>query len=206
MTLQTQTKLLGGVVIAAFVALLVPVFFDGEGLDAVPSVPGVRYDLGQGFMPTIKPIDPNRPEWGFAQEVESLRQQADEIKASPSRLSDPVKPADQNEGKLLGGLSGTGFDAAGLPKAWVVQLGVFSNQNNALALQRRVDIRFMEAGHRAILDLIERQGKALYRVSVGPFLDQVKADDVLTILQQENIAGKPVVKKFLLLADNKDKP
>lgn len=205
MTFQTQVRLLGGIVIVAFAALLVPIFFDGEGLDAVPSVPGVRHGLGQDLMPVSEPIDSDQPEWDFVQEVENLRQQADTIKTSPGHLDAPGEVADRGDDKLMGRLSGTGFDDAGLPETWAVQLGVFANQNNALALQRRVDIRFVEAGHRAILDVIEQKGKTLYRVSVGPFLDRVKADDVLTILQQESIVHEPVIKKFSLLADKQNK-
>lgn len=62
------------------------------------------------------------------------------------------------------------------PSAWVIQVGSFSNQDNALKLVQRL----REAG----LDTMDPQpavvnGKQLYRVKVGPELDKRNAEKLL---------------------------
>jgi len=70
------------------------------------------------------------------------------------------------------------------PSAWVIQVGSFSNQENAKKLVQRL--------RKAVLDTLDPQpavvnGKQLYRVKVGPELDKRNAEKLLPKVKQ--VAG-----------------
>ena len=67
-----------------------------------------------------------------------------------------------------------GLDARGMPRAWVLQLGVFTQEKNALDLRNRL----LAAGHRAFVQPAKAGQPRVYRVFVGPKMtrDQLAAE------------------------------
>lgn len=57
-----------------------------------------------------------------------------------------------------------GLDAQGMPRAWVLQLGVFAQEKNALDLRNRLQA----GGHRAFVQAAKAGQPRAYRVFVGP--------------------------------------
>ena len=60
---------------------------------------------------------------------------------------------------------------APLPRAWVVQAGSFGAQDGAIALRDRL----RGAGYPAFV--VEARGRRLYRVQVGPLIDERRAEE-----------------------------
>ncbi len=84
-----------------------------------------------------------------------------------------------------------GLDKRGLPLAWVVQVGVFGNEANATALKKSLQT----AGYKTFTDQIQRDGKRLHRVLVGPVLSEEKAVAQQTAINQRfNV--KSIVNRF----------
>jgi len=82
----------------------------------------------------------------------------------------------------------SGLDENGLPRGWVVQVGVFGNSANAQALKKSLQ----SAGYKTFIDSIQRNSKQLHRVLVGPVLSEDKA-----IAQQQAINKRFKVKSIV---------
>ena len=102
------------------------------------------------------------------------------VEATPAATPEPVipapKPVEKPAPKPMQPKPG--------PTAWVIQVGSFSNQDNAKKLVERL--------RKAGLDTMDPQpavvnGKQLYRVKVGPELDKRNAEKLLPRVKQ--VAG-----------------
>lgn len=81
-----------------------------------------------------------------------------------------------------------------VPKAWVVQLGTFSNQNNATRLLAKLQLNGFDAYSRR---LTMKNGKSLVRVFVGPQISLSKAKAIKAkLLNQFKLSG--VVRRYKL--------
>lgn len=79
--------------------------------------------------------------------------------------------------------------ATGLPEAWSVQLGAFSNPANVEALVERLK----NAGHAAYTRPIESSSGSLTGVYVGPLVDRDTATDLQAGLQSSyGLAGRVI--------------
>lgn len=79
--------------------------------------------------------------------------------------------------------------ATGLPEAWSVQLGAFSNPANVEALVERLQ----SAGHPAYTRAIDSSSDSLTGVFVGPLVDRDTAVDLQSDLQSSfGLAGRVV--------------
>lgn len=72
-------------------------------------------------------------------------------------------------------------DVADVLSAWAIQLGSFSNENNALALKKKLNT----AGYPGFVDPLARDGKIIYRVKVGPEVKRSDAEMLRKKIQQE---------------------
>ncbi|MEX1670668.1 SPOR domain-containing protein [Zhongshania guokunii] len=98
----------------------------------------------------------------------------------PASTSKPVAPSAAPQKP--------GLDEHGLPRGWVVQVGVFGNSDNAQALKKSLQ----SAGYKTFIDSIQRDSKRLHRVLVGPVLSEDKA-----ISQQQAINKRFNVKSIV---------
>jgi len=65
--------------------------------------------------------------------------------------------------------------------AWVVQLGSFSNEQNALKLRDRLRAK----GYTAFVEPVQGSGGKSLRVRVGPELERAQAEAIRDKLQKE---------------------
>jgi DedD protein len=65
-------------------------------------------------------------------------------------------------------------DARGIPIAWVVVVGSFADQTKANGIVTDLKKR----GFKAYADVLKREGRTLYRVSVGPKLEKSQAEKI----------------------------
>lgn len=71
--------------------------------------------------------------------------------------------------------------AAKIENGWMVQVGTFSNTQNALRLRDRLK----SLGHSVHTDSITVSGKKALRLRVGPFADRAKADKAQAQIRKE---------------------
>lgn len=72
-------------------------------------------------------------------------------------------------------------DAAGLPEQWAVQLGVFSDRENAMELRSRAE----KAGYHALVQSVGSGQARKYRVYAEPKLDRAAAQRAAVSVQQK---------------------
>ncbi len=72
-------------------------------------------------------------------------------------------------------------DAAGLPEQWAVQLGVFSDRENAMELRSRAE----KAGYHALVQTVGSGQARKYRVYAEPKLDRAAAQRAGVSVQQK---------------------
>ena len=65
--------------------------------------------------------------------------------------------------------------------AWIVQLGSFTDEENAQSLNKNL----REAGYPAFVEPLKRNGKTSYRVRVGPEIKRSEADKLLKKLKEK---------------------
>ena len=65
--------------------------------------------------------------------------------------------------------------------AWVIQLGTFSSEQNALALRDQLRAK----GYTAFVEKIKSGDNQLFRVRVGPELERARADAMRDKLEKE---------------------
>ena len=67
------------------------------------------------------------------------------------------------------------------PKAWVVQVGSFSNRTNALSLQNKL----RKKGYAAFIEFVKNANGGVYRVRVGPEVNHDKAVALAADMQKK---------------------
>ncbi|GAB4353158.1 MAG: hypothetical protein Kow0060_03390 [Methylohalobius crimeensis] len=67
-----------------------------------------------------------------------------------------------------------------LPADWAVQVGSFSQADNADSLQNRL----RQAGFAAFIEKVKAEEGVMYRVRVGPYLDKDKAEAMAAEIKQ----------------------
>lgn len=89
-------------------------------------------------------------------------------KAPPANKAAPFELPDADPRSVQSRTSAVpkepGLDAKGMPRAWVLQLGVFAQEKNALDLRNRL----LAGGHRAFVQAAKPGQPRAYRVFVGP--------------------------------------
>jgi len=151
-------RLVGAAVLVALGVIAWPVIFDTTPVREIsqrselPAAPSPeRFEVPEPQRPP--PLDAELP-------------QDDSGSPAPVEALGPDEPLP--EAVLQG-------DARGLPEQWAVQLGVFSQLDNA----RELHARALEAGYHAVMQKSESGGKTQYRVLVEPKLDRRALDALL---------------------------
>lgn len=141
---------------------------------AVPPLPDVQNALVEpGPAPAVAaPPSPPATKPRPRPQPEPAAQTPPKTRAPPFELpaAKPQTPASQ----VSSVPQEPGLDAQGMPRAWVLQLGVFSQEQNALELRNRL----LAGGHRAFIQPAKAGQPRVYRVFVGPKMtrDQLAAE------------------------------
>ncbi len=143
---ELKQRLVGAVVITALAAIFVPMLFD----DPVD-------ETGKQINELKIPQLPQR-----LQDNQSVKipQSSDEVLSLP--LKSPLKtvqPTAEQADKLT---------------AWFLQVGLFSQQENALALRDKL----RKQGFSASVGKVDGEEGAMYKVKVGPEMNRERAEDV----------------------------
>ena len=188
-----KERIIGAVVLVVFAVLVVPIFLDGpsddqEIVSQTVTLPGqdsqertqqtivLDRDREQP-VPATRTAEPARQQPAAAQTetkdevVAETPQQATASPSPPQSAPDPAPAADT---------SSTGM--------WAVQLGSFSNQENAERLA--ADLR--NQGFAAFLSQVRTDGGQLHRVRIGPQKDRDTAEEIAAQLQRSGHTGQVV--------------
>ena len=167
-----KERIIGAAVLVVVVVLVVPVFLDGPpGADEVVServpLPG---QSDQESKTVILELDRSEPVPSNGANQPAAVQP--EEKATPTPAPAPVQTPPEPE------LSSTGM--------WAVQLGSFSQQENAERLA--ADLR--KQGHTAFLSQVVTANGQNHRVRIGPQKDRAAAEAMAAQLRKAGYEGK----------------
>ncbi|MCI0734193.1 MAG: SPOR domain-containing protein [Methylococcaceae bacterium] len=164
---KLKQRLVGATVLSALAVIFVPMLFDDSGS---------RLDTRDFEIPEIPAqIEQNQPQ--PPQELGDT-----EPFVPPVSTSEPVQNSPNPE-------PNPGHENKAQLTAWVIQVGSFGKQENADQLRDRL----RKAGFPAYVESGKQNGTVIFRVRVGPELDQQRARN-----QRDSIARKFDVKGIVL--------
>ena len=160
-------RVTGGVFLIALAVIVLPMLFDGQGIEPEP-LPVVGVDI-----PELPPLPPPELDEDRFAKANELRESVDEegfLRETDTRVGhvvmDPVRNA-------------PGTDET--DTAWGIQLASFSERENAVALRNRL----RDDGYSALLSEVKRLTGVSTRVAIGPILTRSEADAL-----QEELSAK----------------
>jgi DedD protein len=147
----------------------------------IPARPDVDFKNRLDDPPDIEEIEwPESMEQATAGiRVEKAAGQPDATPDSPPHLSQPAKPplAGQPPAGSADSAPKT-RKSAETPLQWIVQLGSFSKETNALGMQDMLKT----AGYKAFVKAADTPAGRVYRVRIGPMTDRVTAQQTVSRL------------------------
>lgn len=186
-----KERIIGAIVLVAFVVLVVPVFLDGragevEHRQESISLPGQNSD-GVKRKTVVLKRDRDQPVPMVASKQVEVHKAAPPVVVKPrveapkpaTKKAEP-KPKPANDSSATKQQSTTGM--------WAVQLGSFSNKANAEDLASAL----RKQGYAAFLGQVQTHGRKLHRVRVGPQKDRPSAESVAAKLSALGHKGQVV--------------
>lgn len=166
-----KRRLIGATVLVSLAVIFVPMLLEHDpeqqqGItdSTVPPRPP------QDFSSRILPLEAPRPSAPSQVRPDPVSRSQPVEEAAPVAPAEPVQPPPEVEPEEARvGLS-----------AWVIQVGSFSNRENADSLISEL----REKGFPAFIEQAEVSGKQLFRVRVGPEVDKVRAEALLADLDR----------------------
>jgi len=177
-----KQRLAGAIVLISLGVIFIPMLLDGAGMKEqerleVRMPPKPRYDFPRHIEPLPLP-EPTKPEPAEkpVEKPKSVEKAPEPVKKVKKPAPEPViveKPAQEAPETPM--------------TSYVVQVGSFSDKNNALALRDKL----RKAGFPAFAENITAQGKTMVRIKVGPVLKKSEAEQMQNKLSKDlGIQGK----------------
>ena len=197
-----KERIIGAAVLVLFVVLVVPVFLDGPPSDAeivserllLPGQDGQKTQTVVLDRDRTDPVPaaniatpaPSRETPKPAESQPELKAESQPVDKPVATQTQPVKTATQRDEPAV-------TPAAAPPRVsstgmWAVQLGSFSNKENADKLA--ADLR--KQGYAAFLSQLKTDGGQLHRVRIGPQKDRDSAEAMAERLLKVGHKGQVV--------------
>lgn len=187
MTMEPRVKerLTGAAVLIVAALVFVPMLIDDARKPAaiaetnIPAKPATEFDSRLVPLPDPDEIVPPAPapepeemvvaDLPVATVAQGPEPQEPVLQAAPPVAESPVEPAPAPSAPAAGGApakkaGGAAPAPAKVVAGWAVQTGVFAARANA----EKMNAKLQTAGYPSYIEKIEREGRALYRVRVGP--------------------------------------
>ena len=196
-----KERIIGIIVLVVFAVIIVPVFLDGppkeaEVISESLSLPGqnsasqkqqtivLNRDRDEP-VPSASSTSPPQQSPAVVVPTESRAQPESDRVSEP--VSEPVRdtPPPKTPGEAVSASTDTTKSDTGL---WAVQLGSFSNQQNA----ERLAAELRKQGYAAFLSKVRTGGSSLHRVRIGPQEDRDAAEAVAARLKSAGHASQVV--------------
>ena len=177
---QLKKRLVGAIVLVALGIIFIPMLLDGGKRSGIPSFgsnvpPKPDYEFKTLDIPLEAPKShpaPDRPrviEKPVIQQAKPVEQRPvapkTVDKAAPAKAPLVAPKSESTASKNLN-------DKV---QAWAVQVGSFSNSDNALKMRDKL----RQAGFPRFVEEVKVSGKATYRVRVGPTLERGDAEAMM---------------------------
>jgi len=179
---QLKQRVVGASVLAAIMVVFIPILFDETRDEQQRSLPvDIEADFPGDFNSRVVPLDDETMDWveqGMDMTPEQLEQQR--ARRDPSSVPPEIVALTSAVAATRTGVT-----------AWVVQLGSFSNEQNAIGLIERLQ----KTGYTAFVEPLRDVGKISYRVRVGPELTKVAAEEIRDKLATD-VAIKGIVLRY----------
>ncbi len=208
-----KQRLVGAIVLVALGVIFIPMLLEGPNKDLVPEMEPLpeltgersRIELGSfpdaGDVPVEADIAvlqadsqiatpaaedlPVQPEETAVEEIAATEQKVEPLPIPPKPVAKPEQP-DPEPAKSEPAKPEPAKPAGPLGN-WVVQMGSFSNEQNALRLRDKL----RKAGFVTQVEKVRVDAKFHYRVRVGPYLERAEADlDQVKLEKQLNLKGR----------------
>ncbi len=183
MNLAMKQRLVGTIVLGCLALILIPMLLDGEGMVeplpmvvSMPSAPEINLTpLPEPERPTIiadsLPVDIPLPD---------VITDSTEISSTDPALTSDLESAQPNTAQPTL-VTTPKLNTQGLPEAWSVKLGMFSDRTNAESLVATLIL----ANHKAYSRAVKTDTQNLIAVFVGPVLTPKEAANLQQILAKE---------------------
>lgn len=213
MNAALKQRLVGAIVLVALAVIFLPMLLDGSGarerFDVAMDIPdrpqapqsridddgdpaagdagpdaGTRDDELARAGDAGATGDPEPPATAESESAESgAPERAESAEAEPAGSGATETPA-----------TGEGTDDTGQagPGAWVVQVGSFAREANALVLRDRL----REAGYEAFVEEGEGDDQTWWRVRVGPVSERGQAEELRAALERERGGDSALVMAY----------
>lgn len=198
-----KERIVGAAVLVVFVVLIVPIFLDGP-----PGEDGIRTESvvlpgqeGQNTQTVVLERDRSEPvPVNAGTEALAAHSQADTPVSEPAREPAPaaaeqtqraepeVDRTPEPESTSIPSTSGDTAAATSSTGMWAVQLGSFSNKENAEKLV--ADLRKQQ--YLAFLSQVQTNQGTLHRVRIGPQKDRAGAEAMAVRLEKAGYRGQVV--------------
>ncbi len=182
---KLKERLVGAAVLVAVAVIFIPIIFtDSPETEVIlgsniPEKPETNFN--SRIIPVIEsddkfsltPIDSENIESGKSQ-------QNDGLIIEQKVVAEKVISTKENNAEKILITEVEGNTTVGL-SAWIVQLGSFTEEDNAQALNKKL----RTAGYPSFVEPLKRDGKISYRVRVGPEIKRSEADSLLKKLKEK---------------------
>ncbi len=182
---QVKQRLVGAVVLVSLAVIFIPMLLDGGNNSSMPRYgSNIPQQPDFDFEPLEIPLQPITPIPAERPRVIDKAEPAEPPKTATSKpaQSEPAtqtKPVASQPDSVA--VEAPKAAASGDSVAWVVQVGSFSQSDNALALRDKL----RKNGFTAFVEKYRDTGKTSYRVRVGPELKRATAEKHLQQLQSK---------------------
>lgn len=185
-----KQRIVGAVVLVALGVIFIPMLLSGGRDDGMPpfgsNIPDKPRELSEMKVVEMENITSNRmPEKPLSQPLQDAAPESEQTspalaKQKPGSTPAKKKPAaGKSDAASVGSTVAVTSPRASVgplksapPKAWVVQLGSFSKQSNAIALRDKL----RKHKYHAFVESIRTAAGKTYRVRVGPEVRRSEAE------------------------------
>ncbi len=193
MDIRLKQRLVGAVVLVALGVIFIPMVLQppeqvqGPATD-IPAQPAGNFkDRLATAVPTPTPVpdEPPRqvlPPPDAPATVAPLPAASTPTTAVAPKVETPAAVAELSNAEAVVSTPDKELAATAGPNAWVVQVGVFSQEANAQALAKTLRAR----GHATFVERFAGKTSPNYRVRLGPFKDRATADALRARLKRED--------------------
>jgi len=188
---KLKERLVGAAVLVAVAVIFIPIIFtDTQETEVIlgsniPEKPETNFS--SRIVPVIESDDEPSSTPNDLENVESGKsQKSDNLIIEQKVVAEKVLSASENkaEKQAMEQKEATteveGSTTVGL-SAWIVQLGSFTEEDNAQSLNTKL----RQAGYPSFVEPIKKDGKISYRVRVGPEIKRSEADSLLKKLKEK---------------------
>jgi len=173
---KLKERLVGAAVLVAIAVIFIPIIFTDSPETEVISGSNIPVKPETNFNSRIVPVIESDDKDSSA----PIAQKDDGLIIEQKVVAEKVISAKETNAEKI---SKTEIDVKATVgvSAWIVQLGSFTDEDNAQSLNKKL----REAGYPAFVEPLKRNGKTSYRVRVGPEIKRSEADKLLKKLKEK---------------------